>query len=61
MVPRRSRQAQVDGSMGVQGSLLEGSLRSLAVIFKEEYVFIVQGGRSWERKREMAHGFVAQP
>lgn len=61
MVPRRPRQAQVDGSMGVQGSLLEGSLRSLAVIFKEEYVFIVQGGRSQERKREMAPGFVAQP
>lgn len=31
----------MDGSMGGQGSLLEGSLRSLVVIFKEEYVLTV--------------------
>lgn len=37
-----------------------GQLRSLAVTFTT-YVLAVLGGRNQERKREVPHGFVAQP
>lgn len=58
MVPKKPSE-QVNGSMGVEDSLLAGSLRP--AIFREEYMLTVQREGSQEGKREVPRGFVAQP